>query len=54
MGRTYRNKDKRFKKQLKEGRNVRKNKRHIGIDECTPRKDEERKKENRMESYLLT
>jgi hypothetical protein len=53
MGRTYRQKDKRFKKQLKEGRRVRKNKRHIGIEEISERPTKDRDKKNSVGYYLF-
>jgi len=53
MGRTYRNKDKKFKKMLKEARHERKNKRHVRIDEYTERENSERKKKDTMGSYIF-
>lgn len=53
MGRTYRNKDKKFKKQLKEGRRVKKNKRHIGLDEPAKRPVKDGQKQDRMGSFLF-
>ena len=53
MGRTYRQKDKRFKKQLKEIRRVRKNKRSSWDDEYSNRKTEDRKKQDTVGSYIF-
>ena len=53
MGRTYRQKDKRFKKNLKDQRRARKNKRSSWTDEDTTGRTEDRRKKNKMESYIF-
>jgi hypothetical protein len=53
MGRTYRNKDKRFKKKLKEERRVKKNKRHIGIDELGGKRVQEKDNKTMLGSYIF-
>ena len=53
MGRTYRNKDKKFKKKLRENRRAKQNKRSSWADEDTARRTEDRRKKNRMESYIF-
>ena len=50
MGRSYRNKDRRFKKQLKEDRKVRKNKRHVQFE---PKDNKDGNKKNRVDSYIF-
>ena len=54
MGRTYRRQDKKFKRKLKEGRRVRKNKRSTEPEEYNTNRPEDKKRENRMGSYLFT
>jgi len=53
MGRTYRNTDKKFKRKLKEGRRVRKNKRNAGVDEHTERRPKKADKKDTVGSYLF-
>jgi hypothetical protein len=53
MGRTYRNKDKRFKKQLRNQRRVRKNKRSIWEIEYFDKKSNDQKQSRPLESYLF-
>ena len=54
MGRTYRGKDKKFKKKLKEGRRVKQNKRTTWSGEHSDGRTEDRKKKDSLESYLFT
>lgn len=57
MGRTYRQKDKRFKKQLREDRRVRRTKRRINEEDLgdfeSKRKDKDRTRKDQLGSYLF-
>lgn len=53
MGRTYRNKDKKFKKKLRENRRAKQNKRSSWAGEYSTGRTEDRKKKDSLESYLF-